>query len=393
MAGLSGVANSMLLVTIVQRVLPHYRVPFFRLLYAELEVRDIALRVVYGQERPGTVPATVPLDEPWAHRIRNRYLEVGGAEMVWQPCLRLTAHSALVVVEQSNRLLVNYPLLALRRTSRSQTKFAFWGHGRNMQSNQRGAAEWIKRRMIGAADWWFAYTSLSASAVVDSGYPANQVTTVQNSMDCTEFAAQLGAVTDDEVRAARQMHGITGQAVGLYCGSMYGHKNLSFLIAACVAIKKFVPEFSAVFVGDGPDKTQVLDATKDHGWIHVVGAKFGREKAIFFRMSSVLLMPGLVGLAIVDSFAAAIPIFTTDVPVHSPEIAYLKNGINGVMTPPIVGAYAGAVGAYLNDFEAQRAFHYECSRSAQEYTLGNMVSNFCAGITLCLGKPSDRSAK
>lgn len=368
---------------IIQRVLPHYRIPFFRRLHERLLGAGIDLRLVYGQERPGTVPRTVCLEETWAQRIENRYWNLGGRELVWQPCMKVTRGADLMVVEQSSRLLTNYPLLVLRRFKGA--RLAFWGHGRNMQAgNRENWAERIKHATLGQVDWWFAYTSLSTNMVAASGFPREQVTTVQNAIDTSELGAHLKACTPEEVAAVRARHGIVGDAIGLYCGGMYEFKKLPFLIACCEEIKRRVPEFSAVFVGDGPDRSVVEQAAARHNWIHCIGAKFGRDLAPYYRMSKVLLMPGLVGLAVVDSFVAGVPLFTTNVPLHSPEIVYLEPGENGMMTTYDVGAYAEAVAECLRDESALGRLVAGCERSAAKYTIENMVENFVHGIEQCL---------
>jgi glycosyltransferase involved in cell wall biosynthesis len=380
-----GYLSLMSQVVIIQRVLPHYRIPFFRRLHGRLRGVGIELRLVYGQERPGTVPRTVSLQETWAQRIENRYWILGGRELVWQPCLRRAWEADLVVVEQSSRLLVNYPLLALRRLR--GRRIAFWGHGRNMQSdNREDWSERIKCATLGRVDWWFAYTGLSADVVAASGFPRERMTNVQNVIDTSALDAHLKACAPAEVMAVQARHGIAGGAVGLYCGGMYHFKKLPFLIAACEEIKRRVPEFSAVFVGDGPDRGVVEAAAARHDWIHYVGAKFGRDLAPYYRMSKVLLMPGLVGLAVVDSFVAGVPLFTTDLPLHSPEIAYLESGVNGVMSAHDVDAYAGSVADYLRDEAGLARLGAGCERSAAKYTIENMVENFARGVEQCLGR-------
>lgn len=371
-------------IVVVQRVLPHYRISFFRRLHARLRVADIDLHLVYGQERYGTVPRTVALDEVWAERIENCYCYVGGRELVWQPCLRYAHGADMVVVEQSTRLLANYPLLIMSHFR--GTRIAYWGHGRNMQSHDHeGWSERFKRAILGYVDWWFAYTDISANMVAASGFPRQQITTVQNSIDTAELSANLEACVPEEVAAARARHGIAGESIGLYCGGMYDFKKIPFLIAACEEIRRRVPVFSAVFVGDGPERGLVEAAAARHDWIHYVGARFGRDLAPYYRMSKVLLMPGLVGLAVVDSFVAGVPIFTTDLPLHSPEIAYLESGVNGIMTAHDVDDYAATVANHLLDAAALARLVAGCERSAAKYTIENMVENFARGIEQSLG--------
>ena len=74
-----------------------------------------------------------------------------------------------------------------------------------------------------------------------------------------------------------------------------------------------------------------------------MGQKFGREKALALRMADIFVIPGRTGLAILDSFAAGLPLFTTDIAIHGPEASYLIDGYNGRKTAHRVPAYAEAV--------------------------------------------------
>jgi glycosyltransferase involved in cell wall biosynthesis len=46
----------------------------------------------------------------------------------------------------------------------------------------------------------------------------------------------------------------------------------------------------------------------------------------------VYCLPGAIGLSIVDAFYCGLPVVTENV-VHGPEIMYLKDGVNGFITP------------------------------------------------------------
>ena len=49
-----------------------------------------------------------------------------------------------------------------------------------------------------------------------------------------------------------------------------------------------------------------------------------RKKIRYFDLAHFQLMPGPVGLHIVESFAMLKPLATTNLKTHGPEIAYLK---------------------------------------------------------------------
>jgi glycosyltransferase involved in cell wall biosynthesis len=96
-------------------------------------------------------------------------------------------------------------------------------------------------------------------------------------------------------------------------------------------------------------------------------------------------MPGLVGLAILDAFTASLPMATTDVPIHSPEIEYLEGGRNGLVTEHNVEAYAQAMVSLLSDRNRLKALQEGAASSGRIYTIENMVERFRRGIVVCLG--------
>lgn len=380
-------------VVIVQRVLPHYRVPFFRRLRDALAQNGIELKLFFGQEYPGTVPCTVDLNTAWARRIENQYFRWREMELVWQPCVRYLQNADLVIVEQANRLLVNYVLLLLHRFNK-RPKLAYWGHGRNMQAGTaRRWRESLKRRLTTNADWWFAYTAMSAETLRRAGIPAGRTTVVQNSIDVTELARAGDAVSAEDLAALRSRLQIEATAkVAVYCGGMYGDKKLDFLLEACEIVHARTPDFRLILIGDGPERWKVAQAAEHQPWIRYVGAVYGPERASYFKLGRLFLMPGLVGLAIIDSFVTQTPMVTTRFPFHSPEIAYLQDGINGVMTDFSVPEYADAIVRYLSNEAALETLRRGCAESARLYTLENMVDNFADGIKKCLGLDREDSS-
>lgn len=384
-----GASPSARRVTIVQRVLPHYRVPFFDRLHDDLAARDIELRVIYGDERPGTVPRTVKVDAPWARWIRNRYVVLGGRELVWQPALSALRHSSLIVLEQANRLLLNHVLLT--GAFRGEARLAFWGHGQNFGARasivgRLGAK--LARGPLQRADWFFAYTDHSLPALAAAGFPIERTTVVRNSIDTRELAEGVAAISEAGRERLRAELGVTGDHVALYCGGMYPNKRLDFLIEAAERVRAAVPDFHLVLVGDGPDEGLVHAAAAKAPWIHPVGARYGRDRAGYFAISQALLMPGLVGLTVVDSFAACCPLITVFSPLHGPEISYLKPNVNGLITEDSVEAFSGALIGLLNDPAAHQRLAEGCRAAARDTTIEAMSQNFADGIMRCLGGAS-----
>jgi glycosyltransferase involved in cell wall biosynthesis len=369
-------------VTLIERYLPHYRLKFCEWSRERLAEDGIEFSLVYGQPNASESKKKDTIDLPWARKIENVYLP---GKLVYQPCWKDIRDSDLIIIEQANKLLINYLLFGLRPVKRY--KLGFIGHGYCHQQSAASMSNRFKRLYTNAADWWFAYTDPIADFLAGSGFPREHITVMENSIDTREMIAEADAIPAEEVSAFRRKLGLDRGPVGLFCGGMYKEKEMAFLLEACRKVKAAVPGFSAVFLGDGPDGALVRQAAAEADWIHFPGPKFGREKVMHFLASDVFLMPGLVGLAILDCFAMGLPLLTTDNDFHSPEIAYLRKGGNGMMTKFDLEDYSGAVIGVLRDPALLSRLKAGSLASRGQYSMENMVDRFCEGVKRSLASP------
>jgi glycosyltransferase involved in cell wall biosynthesis len=369
-------------VVIIQRRMTHYRIPLFDLMRDKLDRAGIELAVVFGDP---TAKEKAKMDLgvlPWGHYVPCSYWL--NDQLCWQNANAEVHGADLVVMTQENRLLFNYAFRILHHTQ----KMALWGHGRNFQStNSDTFRERMKRWLLTRTDWWFAYTDLSARVVIDEAhFPAHRVTVLNNSIDTQALADDLAAATDVLVGQARNLFGIGSGLVGIMIASLHTEKKIGFLLEAARRLRRAIPDFELVIVGDGPERELVQKAVARNGnWIHWMGARTGREKALLLKMSTVILNPGMVGLGILESFVARVPMVTSECGWHSPEIAYLDNGVNGLMTADDVDVYANAVLGLMRDPVLYKHLQQGCERSADSVSLEKMAEHFCDGIARCLG--------
>jgi glycosyltransferase involved in cell wall biosynthesis len=344
-----------------------------------LAERGIQLELLVGRGTPAEEKKHDAGELSWAQSMPTRYL--AGGRFCWQPVGGLLAESDLVIVTQENKLLQNHLLMLLPR----RFKLAFWGHGANLQSdNPHGIKECFKRWTTNRVDWWFAYTQMSADLVMLAGFPGDRITVLNNTVDTSELQRQRQSVTPEETHALREVLGFGTGPVGAFVGSLYADKRLEFLFAAAEAVRREVPDFQLMIVGEGPERDKVGSWCNCHTWARWVGSRFGREKAAYLSVAQLMLNPGLVGLGILDSFVCGVPMLTTDCGIHSPEIAYLENGVNGLMTANDLDSYVGACVSLLRDAWALDALREGCSASAKNYTVENMARHFADGISRSL---------
>ena len=369
-------------VVIVERFLTHYRVAFYESLRSQMAARGIELILLVGEATSAEKSKKDAGMLPWAISLRTYYLF--GNRLCWQPFGRHAAGADLVIVLHENKLLYNLWLMFVRRPRH----LAFWGHGCNLQSRRPdGLREVFKRWTIRKVDWWFAYTDMTAALIRRAGFPPAATTVVDNAVDTACLARLCRQVDAAALTGFRQRYGLKEGPLGLFIGSLYREKRLDFLFAAALRIKARVPGFQVLIVGAGPQRPEVEAATARHDWIHYAGPLQGAQKATALVLADVLLNPGLVGLGILDAFVGGIPIFTTDCGLHSPEIAYLDSGRNGIMTADNEASYAEAVIDALRDPETMQALRDQATASASRYTIENMTTRFCDGVLACLERP------
>ncbi|GGO64769.1 glycosyltransferase family 4 protein [Bowmanella pacifica] len=357
-------------VLIIQDVLKQYRLAFFEFLYDALQADDIELTVAFSlpdsKERSKQDNSLVA---PKAFYQTVQVFRLG--KLTWQRVGGLGDYD-LVIVEQANRHLLTYCLLARRRLL-GNPKVAWWGHGHNHQSRQGGWREKFKAAMLTQADWFFAYTDKVAAAVEKAGMPASCISSVNNSIDSDEFSRQ--------VRSYRQT-GVQQTGTLLFCGALYQNKRLDLLLDAAEQLYNRGVIRRLIVLGAGPLETLLTPRS----WLDYRGACFGQDKAKAYAEASLVLNPGLTGLAILDAFAAGLPYITCDLPYHSPEIAYLKPELNGLLVAPTTTALTNAVTAILTSPDTYQQYAKGAQESGGRYGMAAMVERFAQGIRDCLQK-------
>ncbi len=381
-------------IVILQRRLTHYRVPFFEALRALLYAQGIDLVLVHGQPSAAELTKQDQGHLPWALQVRNRYFRVAGVDLVWQPLPRAAAHADLLVITQENRILSNYPHLLKRHMG--GPKVAFWGHGANFQSSApAGWRERWKRFWLLQVDGWFAYTERTVEHLLRAGFPRAHITCLNNAVDTQDFKREVAAVTDADLAALRTAHGIPTEAqVGLFCGSLYPDKRIDLLLSAARILHVQLPRFVLAVMGDGPDGPWLRAQAEKMPWVKILGPLRGQAKAAWFRLADVLLNPGLVGLLVLDGFAAGLPMITTATALHSPEIAYLRHGENGIIAGDSPQAYADAVLSLLFDPKERQRLGANALAASSEYSVENMAKKFAQGVSRCIannGQPSSQA--
>jgi glycosyltransferase involved in cell wall biosynthesis len=371
-------------VVIIQQSLLRYRGAFFQELRDQLAASGIDLRLIEARPREQNDRGD-ELELSWAESAPARLIPLLGREAVWQRVLGVAAEADLVIVEQASRLLINYVLLA--RQMVGGTKLAYWGHGREFDTEQPDPlGTRLKEMTSKRVHWWFAYNELAAEAVRRLGYPADRITDVRNSTDTEHLRRLLDDGERYEQQAMLGRLGLRGGCVGVYMGAMDPVKRLDFLLEAAQRVRADVPDFELVLVGGGPESASVAERASQFNWMATCEPLFGREFAQLLSLAELILIPGGVGLTVVDSFAAGIPLITSSSGRHRPELSYMTSGSDGLIVDDggEASIYAAHVVELLRDDTRRRQLAQAARLTGDTLSVADMAGRFVDGIHMAL---------
>lgn len=368
-------------VVIVQEYVPAYRAPFFSFLRCAASKAGIDVIVAAGTPNLSQAMRrdTAKVDGIRSIAQHERYMF--GRRFNIRDLRPAIKGAEFIVLEQARRNLDAYRMLGHHKSGR---RVALWGHGRDYThapgSLDRAAYNWLTKR----ADWFFAYTSGGKDAVRVLGYPSNRVTVVQNSIDTLALAHAVAAVDAASAAEFANTHDLRGKTA-LFMGGLDESKRLPLLLEAAHRIANQDPEFRLLIAGAGKQLNYILDAARRSPWLRYLGSTSGSLKALALASSQVIAMPGRVGLIAVDSFAAGIPVVTTDWPWHAPEFEYLRDGVNAVISHNSLDDYTSALCTVLNDPARLSRLGTAAADNRRRYTIEAMVQNYLGGIQRWLG--------
>lgn len=372
-------------IAIIHPWMPQYRLGLFDLLENALSDEHVELDVYFGEPESDWALRGDNLEShPKWSGVPTSKVKIGSKTLFYKHLGNPAKFRKydLVIVEHALRNLETYSLFLVG------VRVAFWGHGRTYTQPSSGIQEYLKLRLAKLGRWFFTYTRGGSDYITAHGYPLDRVTVLNNSFDSRNLEKQLAQITkrqaDDFIRNELG----EGTRIGLFLGALDKVKKISFLIDACSLVASLDPGFRLVVIGDGPLRSLVESEAWRRKWIIYKGPQFGEYKTLSLSCAHLLLVPGRLGLAAIDSFVSSVPIITTTDPFHPPEFEYLEDRINSRIVREVSSEYADAILDSLRP-EIQEVLREGCRQSKETYTIASMVQRFRDGIISALEESSE----
>jgi glycosyltransferase involved in cell wall biosynthesis len=314
---------------ILQRVVPHYRVPLFERLH-EL----YGWRVVCAANPPSGTGLELKLNAPWLVTREMAFPDARNEFKVQSDIGALVEDLKPDAIVAEFSLSANWTYtLAGRRLLRRGPKLAFWTHGynfrRSLDAPKDISMQLARLPLLACADAVVCYSE-DGARWVKSWLPRKPVIVAHNTLDIEKFPGRSLPMP----RAAEGIHILS-------VGRMTPDKNFPMLVRVFRSLLEACPAAKFTLIGDGPDAGVVRElANLEIGRrIFLPGAIHDDASlAPYFRSADVFVYAGNIGLAANQALAYGVPILIFEQgkngPRHSPEAAYVIEGQTGWRISP-----------------------------------------------------------
>jgi len=369
------------LVVIVQRILPQYRLPFFRLLQRSNPGIDI--QVYHGDRSVDSNRSSTGFE---SHYYRNYDYSFLGFSLVFQPGLMLGVirnSPDLLVIEGTFGILTNIFLLIVRRMKHLPS--VYWTAGWNNPAITGKRAQLkthLIRLLLKLPDGAIAYGSSARDYLMAHGFSESKIIIAQNTIDVETIMTQrlLWLQSGKEVRK-----NITNNIDNLivYIGRMTALKRVDVLIRAFQSLREQKDNLALIIVGQGEQMVvlkQFIDLYHIPD-IYLVGEIVEGVES-YFAAGDVFVMPGTGGLAINQAMALGLPVIATVADGTQNDL--IVQGENGYIVPvDDADALSDAIIDILTTPGRRKSMGQRSLEIIQERaTLKNMVDQYSKAIQL-----------
>lgn len=366
------------LVVIVQRILPHYRLPFFRLLSKSNP--DINIQVYHGD----FIASTQNLSGFESQYFKNYSFSILGFSFVFQPALMMNVINKspdLLIIEGTYGVLTNALLLIFRKILHLPT--IYWTAG---WDNPAITGRRIKIKnlfinfLLHLCDGAIVYGSSALEYLTNHGLSEAKIQIAQNTID-VETIIKEQLVWKQRGNEIRQRLKIIDHDLLVYTGHLAPIKRVDVLLKAYHLLRLRRENLGLLIVGND----QAVGGLKQYIEVNHVPDVFFIGEVIegveaYFAAGDIFVMPGTGGLALNQAMAFGLPVIATV--ADGTQFDLIDPGMNGFIVPvDDVDALARSIDEILLSRDRRESMGKKSLEIIQERaTLRNMVDQYSKAI-------------
>ncbi len=345
-----------------QRVLPHYRAPFFDLLASAC---DGGMSLFTGVPRPSEGITTT-------NELRNTKYEVGKNIHLFGGSLYLCYQQGLMnwlkewnpdaLIVEANPRYLSTPS-AVKWMHAQDKPVIGWGLGFPSHS---GRGRRVRERFLSQFDAMIAYSQRGADEYATLGFPLDNL-----------FVAHNSVSPSPPWDMPKRPSTFDLQPVVLFVGRLQLRKNVDLLLGACAEMES---QPRLVIVGDGPEREELESLAQElYPSAEFVGAKHGAELKAYFEGADLFVLPGTGGLAVQEAMSYGLPVIVAQGDGTQDDLVRKENGWQ--VPPDDFDALVATMKDALSDVARLRTMGAESYRIVkEEINIEKMVDVFVTAL-------------
>jgi glycosyltransferase involved in cell wall biosynthesis len=307
-------------VLVVQPILSHYRESLFKLLTNDT---TIEFKIIAGKELNG-VQVFESNTEKIDASLTNKNFKIKGHTFYFQKGIfkEIRTYKPTNIITGGpdfhfiSTLVVSFYIVFF-----TKIKLHFWTHG--YSKNNSKLKHKISQFMYKKAASILTYEDEGREYIISNmAIDENKIFVVKNCLNDSDYGFNFNTISNKAETAKLNI---------LFSGRLTKPKRVDLLIQAIEILVRKKIAVNCIIIGDGAYKIELEKLTAKLGlneYVNFKGALYNKEVQKYFLQSNIFVLPGKVGLSIVHALSYGLPIVTTSLPIHSPEVAILKQDKN-----------------------------------------------------------------
>ena len=236
----------------------------------------------------------------------------------------------------------------------------------------------ISDKNIAVSDW-------TKKRLETLGVPEEKITVIPNGID-------LKWISEIESEGGLTSTGLDGKIYDIiFAGRLIKEKNVDVLLKAVALLKVDFPDIRCCIVGDGPEKTALLElAQKTEVCGNVEFAGFQEYRALIgkIKASKVLVLPSSregFGMVVIEAFACGVPVVTMRERYNAAQ-GLVDDGVDGFVVELGDREIAKGIEKVIKEEASHKRFSSMCLHKAAEYNWDGIVEKICSVYEDCIEK-------
>ena len=332
--------NKMVKIAFLQRVLPLYRLGFYKALSAINYKYHFTLFCEQGNDNVKNIETISP--ELFDTHTRSDMFEWRNTETFCYHRAKILFQKGILgpilrkefdVLMLSNRMTHLFYWVIIFCCKIKGIKIIFWSHG--LQGHEKGLKLWMKRFHLNLADLNLVYANYNKKFMVERGINRKPIQVVYNSLDFNQQNINFLKIIKQDRNKLKKNYVENNFPILLFVSRLLKAKKVDLLLKAVFLLKNKGQNVNLLIVGDGPELDALKLVTKNLGLcnlVYFIGRVYEESRLVeYFYVSDLFVSPGEVGLNCIHSLSYGVPVIThKDFRYQNPEVEAIVENETGL---------------------------------------------------------------